>query len=668
MRHFSIHRFVLAAALAAAFVLAAAPADALKVVSWNMLAYPQDSLAFRQPRLRTILSALDPDILLVQEMDFVEGRDSLLNNVLNVIQPGQWSGSWVQVGQGTGSAANQGAGVFWKPAKVAISNIGATNTPTSGTWPRSEMLGLVKPVGYVKNGAWFRFYNVHFKAGTASPSTTDSTLRRLEANALRTILNNQNITTVGPNFIVCGDMNLYSGLEGAYVGLTQSQSNNQGRCVDPISMPGDWHTIYQYRQNFTQCPCNTGCWSAQSGGGLDDRFDLILTSTTLQDGVGLDVVPNSALAYGNDGNHYNSDVNGGGTNSVVPIAVANALHDASDHLPVVTTLQLPAKYALPSQLSFGSVLVGTSPSTNLSVTNVGPVPAATLTYTLAATAGFTAPAGSFNAAAGVAANVHAIGMDGSTPAALSGTITFASNDNDTTSKSILLDGRVLAHAVPSLDSLLAITSGSVDFGEQPSGGFTDQALRVFDAGWTSLQARLAVTGASINEPRFSIAGGFTPLTFGSPGQTLAIHFDDTGAVLDSIYTGTLTLTTADETLPGATALAPITVALRARPIRSGVGVGGHTAALRFYPPRPNPARAGADLGWELPREARVSLAVYDLGGRRVALLADGVMGEGRQSLRWNAQDDAGRAVPAGLYFVRFETPGLTRVSRLVLLP
>jgi hypothetical protein len=60
--------------------------------------------------------------------------------------------------------------------------------------------------------------------------------------------------------------------------------------------------------------------------------------------------------------------------------------------------------------------------------------------------------------------------------------------------------------------------------------------------------------------------------------------------------------------------------------------------------------------------------VYDLGGRRVASLAAGVLGAGRHTLRWNAQDAAGNRVAAGLYFVRFSTPGLSRVHRLALLP
>ena len=64
----------------------------------------------------------------------------------------------------------------------------------------------------------------------------------------------------------------------------------------------------------------------------------------------------------------------------------------------------------------------------------------------------------------------------------------------------------------------------------------------------------------------------------------------------------------------------------------------------------------------------MALEIFDLGGRRVASLADGVRGPGRYDLRWAATRDRGGRVPAGLYFARFDTPGFTRTVRVILLP
>src|SRR5262249_25584555 len=152
----------------------------------------------------------------------------------------------------------------------------------------------------------------------------------------------------------------------------------------------------------TQCPCNTGCLAGFSGGGMDDRFDIWLSSASMQDGEGLDyriddTVTDGAYpyAYGNDGAKFNTDINAG-ANSMVSAAVANALHDASDHLPVVITLQVPAKVVAPASIDFGNVIVGGVASQSLLVSNGATAPADELTYTLTAPADFTAPGGTFN--------------------------------------------------------------------------------------------------------------------------------------------------------------------------------------------------------------------------------------------------------------------------------
>ena len=70
-------------------------------------------------------------------------------------------------------------------------------------------------------------------------------------------------------------------------------------------------------------------------GGLDDRFDFILVSAALMDDQNTAyIIPESYRPWGNDGQHFNQSINDG-TNGVVPEKVADALHVASDHLPVV---------------------------------------------------------------------------------------------------------------------------------------------------------------------------------------------------------------------------------------------------------------------------------------------------------------------------------------------
>ena len=233
-------------------------------------------------------------------------------------------------------------------------------------------------------------------------------------------------------------------------------------------------------------------------------------------------------------------------------------------------------------------------------------------------------------------------------------------------------GAVLDHAAASLDSTATVLAAPVDFGDHPIGQFADQPVRAHNLGYDALQARLSVHTASIvgGDGRFSIVDGFSPALLSGTGQTWNIHFDDAGASLDQEYTATLTLASADEPLPGAAAASDLVVSLRAKPVSGTADVPGGDLpkVLAFHPPRPNPLARQALFAFDLPVAAPVSLAIYDLTGRRVADLVSGSLGPGRYQLPWNAVSESGPRVPAGLYFARFVTPGMTRVARLIVLP
>lgn len=647
------------AALAAAVALTCTtPSHALRVTSWNLLDYNASNVAGRQATFRTVMAALSTDVLIVQEIKDAQSADSMLVNVLRVSQP-------ARVWKLAGFIATTESALYYDSLQVSVASLSAISTGG----PRQVLQCIVRPNGYRTNASSFRLYSVHFKAGNPASSPTDSTTRRVECTSLRTTFNN---APAGTNILMGGDTNFYGSWEGGYIRLTESQLDNDGRLQDPLVMPGTWNQS-GYAAYHTQSPCLSGCGGIFSGGGMDDRFDLFLGSTPLFDGAGLDVVPgnlaNGYGAFGNDGLHYNNDINGGGFNAAVGLTVANALKGASDHLPVIVTLQLPAKVNAPSALAFGDVIVGASPVQNLSVGNAAPVPGDELDYTLTAPAGFGAPGGAFVLNAGAAAASHAITMNAASVGAKAGVLTIASDDPDTASKQVQLSGTVLAHAAGSLDSLVASSSLTFDWGARPAGSFADSAVRVFNLGWNALQARLALSAAAITggAGRFALTSPFAPQLVAGTPAALDLRFDPAGATLDSTYEATLTLTAGDEALPGASTPAALTVTLRAR-VLGNSGVGDGPTALRFLPPRPNPARGATALAFELPAEAPVSLAVYDLGGRRVALLHEGSLGAGRHELRWIPRSDTGRPVAAGLYFVRFSTPGLTRIERLVLLP
>ncbi len=76
---------------------------------------------------------------------------------------------------------------------------------------------------------------------------------------------------------------------------------------------------------------------------------------------------------------------------------------------------------------------------------------------------------------------------------------------------------------------------------------------------------------------------------------------------------------------------------------------------------PNPARTSTRIGWELDRESRVTLSVFDVAGREVARLVDRVQRAGTHSATFERG-----ALPGGVYFYRLTAGQFQAVRRLVL--
>jgi aminopeptidase N len=93
------------------------------------------------------------------------------------------------------------------------------------------------------------------------------------------------------------------------------------------------------------------------------------------------------------------------------------------------------------------------------------------------------------------------------------------------------------------------------------------------------------------------------------------------------------------------------------------GVGMETG-VRCWP---NPSRAAVTLRFAPTAAGPARLSVYDVLGRPVRRLVDGTAGPAAVTLQWDGADEAGRPLPAGVYFHRLETAQGVFTGRLVLL-
>lgn len=80
---------------------------------------------------------------------------------------------------------------------------------------------------------------------------------------------------------------------------------------------------------------------------------------------------------------------------------------------------------------------------------------------------------------------------------------------------------------------------------------------------------------------------------------------------------------------------------------------------------PNPFTSNTRITFSLPRATHVSLVVYDVSGRRVRTLVNGEVPGGSHSASWDRTDEAGRQLPAGVYFVRMSAQGFDKRTKLI---
>jgi hypothetical protein len=83
---------------------------------------------------------------------------------------------------------------------------------------------------------------------------------------------------------------------------------------------------------------------------------------------------------------------------------------------------------------------------------------------------------------------------------------------------------------------------------------------------------------------------------------------------------------------------------------------------------PNPFNPTTTIRYSVARDgARTKLAIYDVAGRLVATLKDGVSTAGEHAARWDGRDSSGSPVASGVYFARLEVGGWTSSRKMALL-
>lgn len=82
---------------------------------------------------------------------------------------------------------------------------------------------------------------------------------------------------------------------------------------------------------------------------------------------------------------------------------------------------------------------------------------------------------------------------------------------------------------------------------------------------------------------------------------------------------------------------------------------------------PNPFNPFTTIRYEIPKQTKVTLKIYNILGQVVKTLVDEVQAPGKKSVQWNSRNNAGNQVASGVYFYRILAGSFIQTKKLILL-
>ena len=89
--------------------------------------------------------------------------------------------------------------------------------------------------------------------------------------------------------------------------------------------------------------------------------------------------------------------------------------------------------------------------------------------------------------------------------------------------------------------------------------------------------------------------------------------------------------------------------------------------FEVYPAYPNPFNPVTTIGYYLSNKGSVNITIYDMMGREIKVLQSGIQTPGHSKVQWNATNNKGQPVSAGVYLYQINIDGKMDTKKMVLL-
>lgn len=326
-----------------------------KLMFYNLLNFPlETNVPNRIDYLEQTLNTYKPDIFMVCELNNVYGGNAILQVLQDIISEDYRSAVF------TSNTSDDEIGnqndlqnlIFYDNSKFILESQHIVQTLYRDF---NHYKLKLNSVNQDSNPVYLNAIVCHLKASSGS---NNENLRLQMVQDLTQYLS----TFPSDSYVMlAGDFNVYSASEPAFQELIDP--NNNIVFVDPVDRMGSWHTNVDYVDVFTQST-RTQSGLGGSTGGLDDRFDFILTSTNMLSNQELYYVPNSYQAFGNNSNPncFNNEIlDTACAGTSFSLEVREALYYFSDHLPVVMELETnEALLGIPTYQTESFQIMGTN--------------------------------------------------------------------------------------------------------------------------------------------------------------------------------------------------------------------------------------------------------------------------------------------------------------------
>jgi flagellar hook assembly protein FlgD len=82
---------------------------------------------------------------------------------------------------------------------------------------------------------------------------------------------------------------------------------------------------------------------------------------------------------------------------------------------------------------------------------------------------------------------------------------------------------------------------------------------------------------------------------------------------------------------------------------------------------PNPFNPTTTFRYDLPEDALVTINIFDLVGRSIKSLVNSQQTAGYRSIQWNATNNHGESVSAGMYIYMIQAGDFRQTKKMVIL-